>query len=247
MKRKIIFSPFENYHIYNRGTDKRVIFHDADDYERFTKLLYLSNGTKKFNINDLKRSGDWERCYELDRGDLLVDIGAWCLMPNHFHLLIRETAGESKPYKTLLEAGPQVENKIALFVQRLSTGYSMYYNKKYRRVGTLFSSRFKAEHLDFDQYLKYQYAYIHLNPVSLVDYGWKLKKILDKKMCKSFLESYQYSSFLDYCGIIRGENKIINRKAFPDYFSTEIDFKRMIDEWLNFDSEKHPYLRPDLK
>jgi putative transposase len=234
MKRKIEFSSFENYHIYNRGNDKRVIFHDIDDYDRFIKLLYLCNGDKKFNINDIKKNGDWDNCFQIDRGNTIVDIGAWCLMPNHFHLLIRES-------NLLLEARPQeVSEKrvgITVFMQRLLTGYSMYYNKKYNRIGTLFSGRFMAKHLSFDQYLKYQYAYIHLNPISIVEYGWKLKKILDKKNCKDFLNEYKYSSYLDYCGFKREQNAIINKNAFPEYFTKAVDFKDMIEEWLNFTPE----------
>lgn len=110
MNRKITFSVDEHYHIYNRGTDKRQIFLDHDDYDRFVKLLYLCNGTESIVFRDIPIG----ETYGFDRGETLVDIGAYCLMPNHFHLLLRE----------------KNEGGISLFMKKLSTGYSMYFNLK---------------------------------------------------------------------------------------------------------------------
>ena len=153
-----------------------------------------------------------------DRTDTLVDIGAWCLMPNHFHLLIRE----------------KTESGISTFMKKLLTSYSMYFNKKYHRTGSLFEGPFKAKHLDYDQYLKYQFTYIHLNPIGIVDSGWKEKRIEDKKKAKTFLDNYKYSSYSDYGGGKRLERNILNKEAFPEYFETVLDFKNMVSEWLNF-------------
>jgi putative transposase len=225
MNRKIIFSPGEFYHIYSRGVDKRNIFLNKNDYNRFVKLLYLANSDKKFNFADVFGKKRDKNIDEIEKGNEIVSIGAWCLMPNHFHILI----------KVNLEVGPQGENGISVFMKKLLTGYSMYFNTKHHRHGALFESKFKAKHLDYDQYLKYQFAYIHLNPISLVDSGWKKKEIVDIEKAKEFLNDYKYSSYLDYLGVDRPEGKIINKKEFPEYFETTIGFKEMIDEWMDFE------------
>jgi putative transposase len=139
-------------------------------------------------------------------------------MPNHFHLLIKENK----------------ENGIAIFMQKLLTSYSMYFNFKYHRKGSLFEGPFKAKHLDYDQCLKYQFTYIHLNPIGIIESGWKEKNISNKKKGKLFLNNYKYSSYLDYCGPERPEGNILNKGAFPEYFETDVDFQEMITEWMNF-------------
>lgn len=219
MARNINISIDEFYHIYNRGNDKREIFHNDVDHTRFQVLLYLCNNIKGIHLGDYRSSSiSNKELFNLPREETLVDIGAYCLMPNHFHLLIKE----------------KIEGGTSLFMQKLSTAYTMYYNKKYNKTGSLFGGRFKAKHIDSDQYLKYQYSYIHLNPVSIIDGGWKNKKIIDTKKAKSFINSYDYSSYMDYLGIDRKEGVILNKNPFPDYFSNSTEFSEMIDEWLNF-------------
>jgi putative transposase len=222
MTRNITFSIDEFYHVYSRGVEKRIIFLDLFDYSRFILSLYLCNSTQKVDIGDLFRQGlTLSEIFEVDREETLVDIGAWVLMPNHFHVLVKEK-----------EVGG-----LALFMQKLLTSYSMYFNHKYKRTGALLSGTFKAKHLDCDQYLKYQFTYIHLNPISIIDKGWKNKLIEDKSKAKVFLNRYEYSSYLDYCGVNRLEAKILNKEAFPEYFENVTDFSSMIDEWFNFDSD----------
>ncbi len=219
MSRDLNFALGEFYHIYNRGTEKRVIFLDEYDYNRFMLLLYLCNSTDRVDLSDLLRQGlTLSEIFNEDRTETLVNIGTWCLMPNHFHLLIKE----------------QKENGIPIFMQKLLTSYSMYFNCKYHRRGSLFEGPFKARHLDYDQYLKYQFTYIHLNPISIIENGWKEKKIENKRKAKNFLKDYKYSSYFDYFGIKRPEGNIIVKEAFPDYFETAPDFEAMIDEWINF-------------
>jgi putative transposase len=200
MYRNLTFSFEEFYHIYNRGTEKRIIFLDDYDHSRFTLLLYLCNSTDRVDLGDLLRQGlSLSEIFREERTDTLVEIGAWCLMPNHFHILIKEKA----------------ENGISMFMKKLLTSYSMYFNKKYHRTGSLFQGPFKAKHLDYDQYLKYQFTYIHLNPIAIIDSGWKEKYIQDKKKANNFIKNYKYSSYLDYSDQDRIEGNILNKKAFP--------------------------------
>src|SRR3989344_3214113 len=145
--RKVPFAPGEYYHIYNRGNSKQTIFHDKADYDRFLKLLFLSNGEENFKVQFIGKN-----IYEFNRGKELVHVGAYCLMPNHFHLLLTQAQ----------------DGGISKFIQKLSTGYSMYYNKKYERSGTLFEGKFKSQHAGEDNYMKYLFSYIHLNPIKLI-------------------------------------------------------------------------------
>jgi len=221
MKRNINISIDEFYHIYNRGTDKRIIFSDDYDYRRFILQMYLCNNTEQLNIADLLKYDKPAEIFKINKEETLVDIGAWCLMPNHFHILIKE----------------KVAGGSVAFLQRLLTSHSKYYNKKYHRTGSLFQGPFKARHLDYDQYLKYNFTYVHLNPISLIDKGWKEKRIEDKKKAKDFLNKYEYSSYQDYCGTDRPEGRILNKVAFPEYFETVTDFKDMVEEWIHFNEE----------
>lgn len=219
MQRRFDFSIGEYYHIYNRGTDKRTIFLNSYDYNRFIVLLYLCNSTKPVDISNLIREGlSFTDLLGIKIEERLVDVGAYCLMPNHFHLLVRENR----------------ENGISLFMKKLLTAYSMYFNKKNDRKGRLFEGSFSAKHADTDEYLKYLFSYIHLNPIKLIDSEWKENGIKDRVGAKKYLDGYFYSSYLDYFGINRKESEILTPEVFPEYFSEFSDFEYFIDEWLSF-------------
>jgi REP element-mobilizing transposase RayT len=226
MTRNLDFALGEYFHGYNRGVDRRIVFLDKQDYERFVKLLYICNSKNEFEYDRVFVKGQKIEFKDIERGERLVAIGSWCLMPNHFHLLLKE----------ILEVRPSNNySGISIFMHKLSTAYSLYFNKKYFRTGSLFEGRFKAKHLGADEYLKYQYTYIHLNPIGIIDKGWKKKQINDKEKAKKFLKEYKYSSYKDYIGEEREEGAILNKEEFPEYFSTSTDFEAMIEEWINFD------------
>lgn len=218
--RKVNFVEGEYYHIYNRGNSKQKIFNDQEDYLRFVSLLYVSNTSQNFDLYELNRVSNFN-IYDIERNKRLVNIGVYCLMPNHFHILITDnTAGG-----------------ISKFMQKLSTAYSMYYNKKYERSGVLFEGKFKAEHIDNDRYLKYIYSYIHLNPLKLIQKDWKEKGITNIKVAIDYLNKYLYSSYLDFIGEDRAQGKILNSKSFPQYFSNKKIFQKEIFEWLNYNKD----------
>lgn len=216
-ERKISFSSGEFYHVYNRGNSKQLIFHDANDFNRFMKLLYVSNGSV-ISRNLFSRK---KEIFKTNRQKPLVAIGAYCLMSNHFHILLTE-----------IEVGG-----ISKFMQKLTTGYSMFYNNKYKRTGTLFEGKFRSEHVDEDRYLKYLFSYIHLNPVKLIDSHWKTQGIKNADAAKLFIASYRYSSYQDYLGTQRDESSIISSAQFPNYFSTSADIEKEIFEWIMFNRE----------
>lgn len=209
------FAYGEFYHAYNRGTDKRVIFQDTADYRRFVELLFLSNSVFAVDIRYVRKFNN--SIYDFDRGDPLVYIGAYCLMPNHFHILLT----------------PVVEGGVQIFMQKLSTGYSMYFNKRYERKGALFESRFKARHANSDEYLKYLFSYIHLNPVKLIQPDWKETGIRDIERVKQYLDTYEFSSLKDYFGH-RIQSDIIESTKFPEYFSSKQQVDAELLNWLAY-------------
>ena len=122
------------YHLYNRGVEKRDIFLNDQDYAVF--LHYL----KKYLDPELG-SDPHSIANE-------IDLLAFCLMPNHFHLLVRQ--------RTI--------SGITKLIRAICTNYVMYFNKKYERVGTLFQGKYKAALIGDDNYLLHISRYIHLNP-----------------------------------------------------------------------------------
>lgn len=126
--REPIFFKGGYYHVYSRGSEKRVIFFDRADRGRFLKRL---------------------KEYKKDYG---ISIICFCLMPNHYHLLVRQDK----------------EELVSRFVHKLNLAYAMYFNKRYERVGPLFQGRFKAKVVESDEYLINLSRYIHLNPIELV-------------------------------------------------------------------------------
>lgn len=228
MERKIEFAPGEYYHVYVRGANRQPIFNDDKDKDRLLAALYTCNTSDTIHISDYWKSG-LARILDLPKKDKLVDIGAWCFMPNHFHLLIREPENS--------KAGVV---GISTFMQKFLTGYSMYFNKKNNRTGALFEKPFKAKHVGDDEYLRYLFAYIHLNPVKIIDpESWSGKKIKNPAKAKQFLDDYRYSSYGYYAGEKSEQDKIIQPEVFPDYFSnSENDFNSFIEDWLNFDEDE---------
>lgn len=219
VSRSLKFFIDEYYHLYNRGADKRIVFEDVGDHVRFIQLLYLCNDSNPLSSKRYLNRG--ESLGELMLDDIeepLVAIGAYCLMSNHFHILTKEIN----------------EGGISKFMHRLSTAYTMYFNVKQKRTGVLFQGRFKAEHLDRDEYLKYIFSYIHLNPIKMIDSDWKENGLGDFKNAKKFLQNYSYSSYLDYLEVDRLDNKILNKNVFPDYFPDKLSFEKCINERLLF-------------
>lgn len=219
MSRIVEFAPEEFYHVYNRGTEKRKIFITRIDRERFLALMYLCN---RQGPADLKLQG--RTLLEIDEtrtDEPLIDIVAYCLMPNHFHVLVHE----------------RCEGGISKFMQKLCTGYTMYFNRRHERSGVLFQGKFKATHVDNDRYLQYLIAYIHLNPIKLIEPKWKEVGIADRVRAEKYLEKYPYSSYHDYLGTARAANMILERTVLPEYFSSGSDFKSFVTEWLNYKPE----------
>ena len=215
MQRKFLFEIEEYYHVFNRGVERRDVFLNEQDRRRFINLLYLCNSISPVNMREVAVQGD---AFAVDRKETIVQIGAYCLMTNHFHLLMRE----------------KIENGISVFMKKLGTAYSMYFNTKYSRTGALFERPFKATHASDDRHLKHLYAYIHLNPLSIQNPGWKITdgNALPQISAEKFLREYPHSSYLYYLGNKRNEDVILSTEAFPEYFSEQGDFESLLRDWL---------------
>lgn len=214
-QRKYSFVPGEFYHIYNRGIDKREIFVDASDYARFQSLLFVGNTDMSISLKDLYRQG--VNPFELDVDNKLVSIGAYCLMPNHFHIL----------------ATPLIDNGISIFMQKICTAYSMYFNRKYERSGSLFQGKFKSQLAAEDRYLKYLFSYIHLNPVKLIESDWKETGIRNRDRVEEYLRNYKYSSLAEMLGQQRSESVILDSASFPNYFENISKAEEEVRDWLS--------------
>lgn len=178
--RKFRFEDNEIYHVYNRGVEKRDVYQNDGDYLRFVHHLYELNDTEQARnlaYHFSKRKSE-NKIVTLGKRNQLVRILAFTLMPNHFHLLLQEIT----------------EGGISKFMQKLGTGYTMFFNEKYVRTGGLFQGTFKAVHIETDAQLRYILHYIHLNPTALYT---EKSEVHQKQL---FLKQYKWSSFPDYTG-----------------------------------------------
>lgn len=199
--------PFVNgeyYHIYNRGVEKRRIFEKNWDYSRLIKTIkyYQLLGPKPKLSRFLTGS-----VLKPDPDKKIVEIICFCLMPNHFHFLIRQ-----------LKAGGITE-----FTSKLSNSYTKYYNVKYNRIGPLLQGEFKAVLIESDEQLMHISRYIHLNPI--VSY---LIKDLDQ---------YIWSSYIEYTESINGicnKEAVLNffksPQAYQKFVLDQVDYVQKLEQ-----------------
>ncbi len=157
------------YHIYNRGNEKRNIYTQTRDFKRFLKTVYYYKflGPKPSLSRFAKSDFD---SFKPAPDKKLVDIICYCLMPNHFHFLLRQLK----------------DNGISIFMSQLANSYTKYFNTKYRRVGSLLQGTFKAVLIESEEQLVHVSRYIHLNPVV-------------SGLIKN-LNTYPWSSYPEYLG-----------------------------------------------
>ena len=182
--------PVELYHAVNRGVEKRTIFLDSQDYARYVHNLYECNDTARVQnlgrslalLNDL---GGQSRARHTSRKPL-VQLHGWCLMRNHFHLLLSE-----------IEAGG-----IPLFLMKVNVGYAKYFNEKYQRTGALLQGKTKQILIAQDSHYLHILNYIHLNPLdySARDAHWRTRGVPRVRDALAYLDAYKWSSYRDYCG-----------------------------------------------
>ncbi len=188
------------YHVFNRGVEKRKVFLKDNDYKRFSETME----------HCLKNAGQITRKSLRKNTQLAlapVDVVAYCLMSNHFHLLVKQNS----------------ENGISTFFSRLSNSYTKYFNTKYDRVGPLFQGPFKTVNIETDSQLLHLSRYIHLNPV--------VSGITDDP------RAFQWSSYKDYISdnetFIKPEivlGNFISREDYQQFVLDQIDYARTLEE-----------------
>lgn len=195
----------EYYHIYNRGNDKKEIFLEERDRIRFMfLLLYFQGGDTVYNIgrhvsNYVRHSMfniDFEKIYKNRKVELL----AFAMMPNHFHLILKE----------------KEETGISKYLQRVQNSYTKYINVKKGKTGHLFQWPYQAVHIENNEQLLHLSAYIHRNPR-------EIKKWKDKE------HIFPWSSFTDYVTENRW-GKLLSTELLLTQFKKPDEYKNFVDE-----------------
>ncbi len=210
----------EYYHVYNRGVEKRVIFTTRKDYERFLFTLFACNDRRshlnfRHQYRGLTSVREVEKVLAQQGGrDLLVDILCFCLMPNHFHLLLKQRGDDG----------------ISIFMQKVGTAYTMYFNTKYSRTGGLFAGTYKAVHAARDRYFLHLSRYIHLNPADFVDPDWRERGLRNAEKVEQFLVRYPWSSYADY---VDGERYafLLNTQLLQGLFRNPGEYADFVKGW----------------
>lgn len=209
----------ELYHVLNRGVDKRKIFMDDKDCYRFIHDLFEFNDQQRVQSNFRRFNAQSHavgvRAIERRERKLLVKIHAFCLMPNHYHLLL----------------SPMVDGGVPMFMQKLNGGYAQYFNQRHEREGTLFERGYKLVSVNSQSHFIHLPYYIHLNPLDMAAPEWRERKINNLNKALDFLENYKWSSHLDYLG---KENfpSVTQRDFLLEVFGGEKEYGKMLKSWL---------------
>ena len=193
------------YHIYNRGVEKRPVFMDDEDRMVFMHHICSLNSVQVQHNLSRDRS-----CFDA-QSENLVNVHGFCLMNNHYHLLLEEI----------------VEGGISKFMQKIGTGYTMYFNKKYNRSGVLFQGKYKSKHIHTDSHFNYILNYIHLNPY---DQG--------RTLIMENLLKYKWSSLPIYLGVREAKfQEHVVTEYFLDYFGGNDGYRRSLQESSLYQSD----------
>lgn len=225
-QRKVQFVNGEIYHIVMRALDSLDLFRDKKDFLRMIHDLFEFNDVnparpgirvalcRKGGVNVTKQG--LVTFPVKDGREVLVEILAFCLMPNHVHLLVRQVK----------------DGGITSFMQKFG-GYALYYNKRHGRKGHLFEDKFQAIHIKNDEQLKTVFVYIHTNPVAIIFSGWKEKGIKDLNKAIQFVENYRWSSYSDYLGV-KNFPSVTEREFMLEVMGGSEGCRKFVNAWLRY-------------
>ncbi|OGG48639.1 hypothetical protein A3G63_03210 [Candidatus Kaiserbacteria bacterium RIFCSPLOWO2_12_FULL_52_8] len=200
----------EFWHLIGRGVEKRDIVTDKHDRLRFIHNLYALNDrntTPNYILNERREDHAREQ---------LVDIHSYCLMKNHYHLLVTE----------------RIENGISLFMQKINMGYTKYFNNRHKRSGALWQGKYRKVQIKRDAHFLYIPFYIHLNPLDYVHPEWRAGEVRNTKKALEALLDYRWSSHLDYLGV-RNFPSIIRTDVLNPMLGTRSEYERTIVEVIH--------------
>ena len=223
--RKVPFLNDQYYHIYNRGVDKRNIFANYKDIERFMESVIAFNdivpvesiARKRIKKQQTEQS---RRCLTPTGRQSLVEIIAFALNPNHFHFLLKQVS----------------DGGISEFMKRLSGGYTNFFNAKYNRSGSLFQGKFKDAHIKSDSQLRYMSVYLNLN-----DRVHQKTEILGREtpkgLMKSSWEEYLRAKIVkgkigDTNQVQNGPYDICEKSMILSHFDTIAEYKKFAEDTL---------------
>lgn len=192
----------EIYHVYNRGNNRQTTFLNKRDYQRALetiKFYRFSNPPVSLSkLLEIDHDTRADILKALDKENKLVQIICYCLMPNHFHFLLKQL----------------VDNGIAKFLSNFQNSYTRYFNVKHERDGSLFLDQFKAVRVETDEQFVHLSRYIHLNPFT----GYVVKSLEE-------LETYPYSSFPGY---LKGNEPWVASDLILGFFKNKISYKNFV-------------------
>ncbi len=219
---------FENggiYHITSRRIGNNLLFRDENDYYRGIFSIYEFNNKNPVSIRQrreerarFKTDPRGRGTEEDDKRDKLVEVLAFCLMPNHLHLLLQQIE----------------DNGISRFMQKVGGGYARYLRDRYQEEGQrgyVFQNRFVSVPIETDEHLQIIFTYIHTNPIALIEPKWKELGVTNREEAAEFVTKYKWSSYQDY----------LDQANFPSVTTRDFILKIMagpegcqesIDAWI---------------
>lgn len=218
------------YHTCNRGVEKRKIFLEKRDYARAVHDIYEFNDINLvINVNRRFGNANNDGCDGCSTSiikpiinkprERLVDLMAWSLMPNHYHVF----------------SSPIVDNGLIKFHKKFGGGFTNFFNIKYKRSGALFQGRYKRVQVTDDRQAIQLICYIHSNSLDLWKPNWKEKGLtsLEIQNALRFLEKYRWSSHMDWWGI-KNFPSLINANSMTRFFKNSEEYREFFIDWLKY-------------
>ena len=240
-RRKEQFENGDIGHVILRALDDNLIFKNVDDYYRGVFSIYEFNNTNPINMRDRREQRRAEKIVEaiaaprapssgnfpelgarggyIDKRDRLVEVLAFCFMPNHIHLLLKQVKDDG----------------ISKFMQKVGGGYGRYFNDKYNRKGHVFQDTFKLVIIKDNNQFMIVVPYIFTNPTALIEPGWKEKGIRNHSVAETtkFLEEYKWSSYQDCIGI-KNFDSVTQRDFLLEVMGGKQGCKDAVKNWVEY-------------
>lgn len=223
----------DNYvHVLNRGTKKLPVVRDKHDRWRFLKILCHLNDAHvsehwidEVDTNVKNGANLFDRPFLWQEKRPLVSILAYTLMPNHFHLLLKEIT----------------PGGVGKFMQKLGNSMTGHFNLKYNEQGSIFQGSYKAKRVEQNEYLRYLVAYIMVKNVFELYPGGLARAVTEFDKAFFWAQKYEFSSFADYASAeVRPPRIILNKEIVGDMFSSPIEFKKFAQEFMVGQAFKSP-------
>lgn len=217
--RRTELSVGEWFHCYSRTIDKSRPFEHEEYTRRFLETLFLANQSAAMPVMPhLYQKYSHDEIFSIERKEPLVAIGAYCIMPTHYHLLVQ----------------PVVEKGLSEFMHKVGTGFTRFYNDRLKRIGNLFVKPFRSKHVGTDGYLGRVTSYIHLNSLEIFEPRWRDGHISNRAKVQKRLLQYIPSSLIDYERVHRSQRKILDEDAMQTIKNNVSPIQETIDDAIDY-------------